>query len=366
MRAFGTVTLDELISGEADDQSIQRLCGECGSEYVSAGVGETKEYTADFDTTSDGIRVIESSAELLMTDAYIDSMGAKCKGELLIDLLVCNESTDEEPTHLKKVLPCEDTVELDGELDACVARGYVSDLKVNVEDGRILCVVSAFSEVTAHAKSNVRYTKDIYSTERFCEASYKEQTMSAPLYCASSNFSQSERIQLDEGQTAIGATAIGCYCVPSVDDCAYTDGKYVASGNCRYTVIAKKESEYFCFDQSVPFKYEFASGDEYSNAHIFVCPASATARIDKDLLSLDSELYVYAELSKEFSISTLSEARFGEVLDKKCGDMIVCYPTPEDTLWSISKRYSVPTVSLDGISDPEAKLDGVDYLIVNF
>jgi hypothetical protein len=137
-------------------------------------------------------------------------------------------------------------------------------------------------------------------------------------------------------------------------------------GNCRYTVVAKKEGEYFCFDQIVPFKYEFGFGSEHSSASFHVRPASATAKIDENMLSLDSEIYVCAELSKQFSISTLTDARFGEPISKKSGDMIVCYPTPDDTLWSVSKKYSVPTLSLDKITDPEEKLDGIDYLIVSF
>ena len=366
VRAYGTITLDELISGEAETNSIQRLSRECRSDYVSAGVSETRDILAEFDTVSDGMRVIDSNAELLITDAYIDSRGAKCKGELRIELFVCNENTDGEPTCLRKSIPFEDSVELDGELEYCVARGYVSDIKVNVEDGKIICEASVFCEVTAHAGKTVIYTKDIYSTERFCETAQKQQTLFTPLYCAVSNFSQSERMELSEGQTAIGATTVGCYCSALSDDCIFSDGKYIVSGNCKYTVIARKDGEYFCFDQTLPFKYEFASGNEHSCAHVRVHPSSAMARIDGNLLCLDAELYVCAELSKEFSISTLSEARFGEELNKKCGDMIVCYPTPDDTLWSVSKKYRIPSISLDGISDPEAKLDGVDYLIVNF
>ena len=366
VRAFGTLMLDELVSGEANIDCIQRLDGECRSEYVCAGVSESKEMLLEFDTASDDTRVIDSNADLLITEAYVDSFGAKCKGDLMIELLVCNEGTEDSPTYLRRSLPFEDTVELDGEPNSCIARGYVTDLRVNVEEGKIVCEASVFTEVTAHSETNVSYTKDLYSTERFCETAYNEQSLFTPLYSASSNFSVSERIELSEGQTAIGANVIGVYCEASADDCEYTDGKYALSGSCRYTVIAKKDGEYFCFDQTVPFRYEFASGDSPASAHFLVRPTAATARIDGNLLSLSSELYVSAELSKEFFISALSEVRFGEPLNKKCEDLIVCYPTPDDTLWSISKKYRVPAVNIDGISDPEAKLDGIDYLIVNF
>ena len=366
VRAYGTMQLDELVSGEADSASIQKLCGECIADYISAGVSETRETIVEFDALSDDMRVIDSNAELLITEAYIEPLGAKCRGELKIEILVCNESSDSEPIYLKRSVPFEDTLELDGESRSCIARGYVNDQKISIEDGKIICQINVFTEVTAHSETSVSYTKDLYSTERFCEAAYKKQTLFTPLYCAASNFSQSERIELSDSQTAIGAKVVGCYAEAYSDDCNCSERKHYASGNCKYTIIAKKDGEYFCFDQVVPFKYEFAAGEECSCSHFSVRPSSATARIDGNLLSLDAELYLSAELSKEFSISTLSEVRFGEGLNKKAGDMIVCYPTPDDTLWSVSKRYSVPTLKLDGISDPEARLENVDYIIVNF
>ena len=365
VRAFGTVLLDELVVGESDRECIQRLQGECRYEYVSASVGESKEVICEFDTPSDDVRVIDSSAELIITEAYVDSLGAKCKGELITELLVCNESTDGAPKYMRKATPFEDTVELDVSGSSCIAKGYVSDMKINVEDGKIVCLANVFAEVTAHSDDTVCYTKDLYSTECFCETAHKEESLFAPLYCNTSNFSQSERIELSEGQTAIGATAIGAYCEVCVGDSAYNDGKCTLAGSCKYTVIAKKDGEYFCFDQSAPFKYEFPIETAHSCAHFSLHPTASSARIDGSTLTLSSELYVSAELSKEFSISTLSEARFGEPLNKKSGDMIVCYPTPDDTLWSISKKYSVPTISLHTITDPEATLDGIDFIIVN-
>jgi len=368
IRAYGTAVLDELISGETDTAKVQRLLGECSCEYICAALGETKELCADIDTSSDALRVIDASAELLISDVSAYDGTAECRGEAILHLLVCDESTDGEPRQITKKLPFEDRVDLDrltGECQ-CVAKGYVSDIAISVNENSVSCTLNVYAEIRAHGVETLAYTKDIYSSANHSECAYKTHTLSRPLCCISSNFSQSERIDLDEGATAVGSEIVNCVCESSVSACSFENGKYLISGVCRYSVTAKKEGEYFCFDESVPFRYEFSGEAPHASAATRVFPITSSARVEGRTLSLDSELAVIAELSGESEISALSEVRFGEERSKEDSDIIICYPTPEDTLWSVSKRYAVPTLRLDGISDPEAKLDGVDYLIVNF
>lgn len=367
-RAYGSAVLDELISGKSVEDGTERLIGSCRSEYVTAGVGDTVELSAEINIASDSIRVIDSAADLIINEVTAFEGIAECKGEAIIKLLICDESSEDEPKLIEQKIPFEDKSEIEGlTTDAeCVARGYIGNVNVSVSESSILCTLNAYTEITAHTEQSFLYTKDLYSTTNHTECAYKTYTVISPLSCQATNFTQSERIELDEGTSAAGASVIGCLCEPKVSSVAYEAGREVVLGQCRYLITAKKDGEYFCYEESVPFRYEFAAREAHTAAHVQVIPATSTARIDGKTLSLDSELRVLAELSGECEIETLCEACFGAAIEKKSSDMIICYPSPDDTLWSVSKRYSVPPIKVDGISDPDQKLDGVDYVIVNF
>ena len=66
---------------------------------------------------------------------------------------------------------------------------------------------------------------------------------------------------------------------------------------------------------------------------------------------LDAEVYLNGILMGSGSVQTLRSASFGEALPREDCGMIVCYPVPGESLWSVAKRYAVDPAALSG--DPE-------------
>lgn len=68
----------------------------------------------------------------------------------------------------------------------------------------------------------------------------------------------------------------------------------------------------------------------------------------------------------------LFEIGFGDAIERGRGETVVCYPSGEDTLWSVAKRYGALLESIrrangiksDAESDSRATLEGVKYLVI--
>lgn len=68
----------------------------------------------------------------------------------------------------------------------------------------------------------------------------------------------------------------------------------------------------------------------------------------------------------------LTEVHFGEQIERSRGDIVICYPAPDDTLWSVAGRYRtklsdlVDANQLSQAASPDSRqsLEGVQYLIV--
>ena len=367
VRAYAAMVLDALTVGESCQNSIQTLTKELSSRYTVGAIGDMLEIDTEISCDTDSTRVICASAEAYATEVRADEAYADCKGEVLLRLLVCNDNSSEPPRLITHKLPFSDRLDIDG-IDrdfGCRAICYVSDVSVTVDEGRISCSVNLLIDLSAQKNITSNYVKDVYSTENFTETAYKTQRIFSSLACFNANFSQNERIKLEDTSTIKGANAILCRCDPSVEECSFASGKYAVSGICKYSVLCEKDGDYSIYEQPIPFKYEFNGSEQHSDFLARLSPISCNARIDGDSLAIDSELSVCAELASEDEISLLSEVRFGEPLVKKCGDMILCYPSPEDSLWSVSKRYCVPMLSLPNVTDPEDKLDGIKFVTVN-
>ncbi len=368
VRGYGSAVLEEQVTGECDEKSVQRLIASSRSEHIRTGVGESRELTAEIDMPSESTRVVDASAELYIAEARASDSFVDCEGEVRLTLLLCDDEGDGEIKTVVHKLPFEESVELEESVGecGCTARGYVSDLKVSADEGSILCVMSVFTEVAAHAESETVYTKDLYSTEKKSECAYKSFKVPTQLCSVSSNFSQNEKIELTERDSALGAVVVCSFCECSASGCVYDNGKYTMSGNSKYSVVIRKDEEYSTYERDIPFRYEFSGEGPAQSYFASVSPISCDVRIDGNVMSVASELSVIAQMSGEREISYVSDVRYLEGGISVCGDMIVSYPDNEDTLWSVSKRYSCPLIKLEGICEPEAKLDGVDYIIVNF
>jgi hypothetical protein len=120
-------------------------------------------------------------------------------------------------------------------------------------------------------------------------------------------------------------------------------GRYVMSGNCRYTLIlVSPDGEMTTKDIELPWRYVAdgaAAGESPLHYEGQVQVLSAKARMDGKRLAIDAEMGVCARLWTKETVLVATALTYGERRLKKAGEMLLCYPSRKDTLWSVGKRY---------------------------
>lgn len=128
----------------------------------------------------------------------------------------------------------------------------------------------------------------------------------------------------------------------------------------------------------IPFRYEpelpaecmpFVGGG-YSEWRIGV--PVCRVRLDGERLAADCEVTVAARLCGREKLTSVAETKVEDARAARRGSICVYYPTSDDTLWSVAKRYGTDTASLaasngiDPAAGPTDKLSacGVKFVIV--
>jgi hypothetical protein len=105
----------------------------------------------------------------------------------------------------------------------------------------------------------------------------------------------------------------------------------------------------------LPLKYECDTPADKYDVSSFDAVAdviSCRGRSDGESVNVDSELMLSMSLFGSSDATMLEKVEFGEKHEKRRGVFAVCYPTREDTLWSVAKRYAVEPSAIAG--DPES------------
>ncbi len=359
VRAYGMMIVEERCVGEIDPMSIERLMGETLITNAVSAIGDVIELCEEISASTADIRVASASASVNMSDVSASNGYADCRGELLLKLIVSREGNNRDAETLTRSIAFEHRLETD-EISAdsfCKSSANVSDLSVSVEDGKIICSVSVIPQIIAYKSLPMSYTKDIYSTECYSEEAYRDYTIPTVCGVTRSNFSQNERKPISETSLEHSSRIIDVWCRPSAEKFEFEKNKYVVSGQCKYTLLVESNGEFSTSELSLPFRYE---GDRATpnttKLSSDVGVLSCRARIDGGSLCIDTELSICAEHLSESSIEALSEVRFGESVSRSDGDIIIYFPSPDDTPWSVAKKYYVPASKISAMSN---------YIVVN-
>ncbi len=380
VRLYGTRLPEESISG-ADPDTVERLCGNAESARIFVGQGEPLQLGDEIicESSDDDLRVICAEGQVFVTEAVAGSGCVNCRGEVALKLLCCHEgSNDVMPKTFLRRIPFNQAVPTDGaevNCDAC-AHGVCSDISVTVEDGRILCDLSVKLGARAQRNEYFSYTRDVYSTASECESRYLSRTLPVAGKCLNGNFSLNTTLALEEAGIRPGYDVVDISGIPTVTSLESEKGKSILVGKCRCHVILSGEDELSAQEFEIPFRYEtegmLADDQKLSDYDATVDVISCRARMDGERIGVDAELSVSLAARSECEIKMLTDARFGDAISRSKAVYTICYPSREDTLWSVAKRYHCPVADVferNGLSgapsaDSPESLSGVSYLLV--
>ena len=361
----------------AEDETAERLYGEAPTARAFAGKGEAfvLEDEIVFDARREDLRVISAEGEVFVAEAEAGSGCVNCRGEICLKLIYCYEGSEEPyATQLRK-LPFSQSIPVDGCEVNCVAcaHGVCTDLHTTVEEGRVLCEVTAHLQARAMRSEMLCYVKDVYSTAVESESRYTERSLPQAIRCTNGNFSLNAMLTAEESGLRTGGRVLDAALIPTVSGMESLRGRTILSGRCRCHLLLTDGDEVYAQEAEIPFRYELDGTEGIAEDYdATVSPLSCRVRTDGGRVAVDAELAVCLALRGSSHVRMLEQTRFGETLGRESAIYTVCYPAPADSLWSVAKRYhrTVDSVSeLNGLSgsafaDSSASLEGVKFLLV--
>ena len=376
VRVFGTRVVEENVDAEAAN-ALERLRGEALCAHIFYGNSDpiALEDEILFDSQWADLRMIAADGQVLVSDATAGSGCVTCRGEVYLKLLYCHEGGNDAPMSQIRKIPFVHTVSVDGcEVNCeCAAHGVCNDIHVTVEDARVLCDVNMRLQIRAQRNEAVCFTRDLYSTSSEHENRYTELVLPTAIKCFNGNFSLNTTLSLEEAGIRTGMRVPDAS-VSSVSVGVERDaGKIYLCGKCRCHLILQEGDDLSAQELEVPFRYEpdgiTADAVEYEP---YVEAVSCRVRLDGERIAIDAELAVSACVRGEGRVRVLSEAKFGERVQRSASSYTVCYPAKTDTLWSVAKKYHRPVEAVAQMNaltnaasaDSAESLAGVVYLLV--
>ncbi len=335
--------------------------------------------------SGDAIRVIETRGEMFVNQAqYVDGR-AQVRGDALICMLYQKEGEGERPRRYTRRIPFEVSCQFSGkrhEKDRLVglrAYGSIPTVKARPTDDGVEIEAEGIACAEAGVLTSISYPKDLYSLNSTTESSRRKIALRVPLalFGANATISGSETastLGIESTSKVIDASVLSFpELVGTLDG-----GVLTVSGKAKVALLVDDGLSLGNADMELPFKYTstIEADCEGCESVVSVVPAvpECKVRFDGETVSVDAELVLALRICKKCAIEYTSEANFTPLTEcGGCGAVVrVCYPSSDDTLWSVAKRYKLDVAGIaisNGLDttlvpDDPGTLDGVKFLII--
>ncbi len=302
-----------------------------------------------FDTTNDNIRIIDCNSNAIFNECTASSDKIQVKGDAVLKILYCNESESSHPLSAIKKIPfsCELICPGVNSLFECTAHGVCYDERFDFSENGVGVELTLSLSAIAQRNESVKYIADAYSTEKVCENSKGELSCLNAIRCCSGNLTQNDVFSLEDTKLSRDIKIVDVTAKSNINEFALENGKFIFKGMNDYQLLYSLEDEYSSITISTPIKYEVDTRIALDASEKYKWRAEANvssvrARLDGERLFVDCELNMSVMLNCENKIELLSEMIFGEYLKKPSGDILLCYPDKEATVWTVAKQYGEP------------------------
>ena len=351
VNAWGKKSCAEKIEGIESPVSLQRKneSGVCVDVICESSdmVSVEDEYVLP----NESCRVALADSSVLIDGCKIEGDIVRVNGHIVLKMLIINDE-DDSCERVSRKMDFEAESDLGG-IDFtsdiyCRVDGCVTDMTLNVEEGKVLIDANLALEICMTQNKNISYTSDVYSTEQTAEVFSVEEFLPTVIENRNINFSQSERIELSELGFQKEAEIVDVSAKALVDECNSEYGRYVIKGDCRYNIICRSNGEYSVCEARAPFRYEADSEDLVDTFDVSVDVLNSRARSDGEYINLDAELCMGCTLMGREGARILQSATFGEKREQNGSEWTVYYIQDGENMWDIAKRYGVSQNEVKG------------------
>lgn len=359
------------------DGSIEKLKGEVQNARVMTGVGEMLTLTDEIipDVRDGEFRVVCADGRVLVSEVSAGKDEVICRGDLHLKVLMSRENGSL-PTVTSRRLPFSSIIACEGVTpdSSAYAKGSLAELTLTVDEGRIAVEAGILLESVCQKNSPVSYISDVYSVTHESECQYREMNVPRAISGFNRNFTFSDSMTL--GDAGIGENMLIMDSCGSavIDEYKLEGGKCKMLGRCKFNLQLFDGSDYSGAEMEMPFKYEYdmpeavESAELEAEASVVLC----RARVDGERVGVDAEISLCGRMWENKRCIALESYRLGEKLGQGAGEITVCYPDRNDTLWSVAKRYNAPLTVLSEVNklsqnikpNSPQSLENTEYLVI--
>ena len=336
---------------------------------------------------ADEVSVVYSFAEAMADSVSVDGSSVSVKGRLRMTGVIKNE---EQPTFsVEKNVNFEETIDFEGlSDDMCLTpKLMVSSLKASVNAGESGCdvVMNAVVEmcVVADYNERVELLTDAYLKNAPTENGYRDFDYISLKDSSTVKGTHNAELDRSEIESESLREIILMTATPKVERVELGEGLVNIFGEVRYSGIASDMNEDKISYVSLKFASPFVTNVNIDCQNVENLEVDARVSAHSASANLDANK-VYASCVLESSVTVCEEKREkilssfvmkeNEKYESNGAKITVYYPTDDDTLFSVAKRYrtSVLKVARDNdisesvfaSNNPEGKLAGVKKLII--
>jgi len=335
----------ELLSEAISEESV--IFGEMPErEYA-----EVAEHIAA--VTADELEIIATSGAVRITESEAVDGGVLVKGELIITAIV---RTDEQPPFaIKKVIPFEETVNLEGmQPDMQVAAdGYLSSVSCGVSEDADGCniTVNAIAELSAVAAANreSELITDAYLKNRDTSGQYEEYTYSELLCMKTAEESfvltvPRVDISCENIRDVLTVNAEARSLVKKIEkNQLVLEGEALVSG-VACEINSEEKVSYIPVKFTSPFAINVNSSCQIPENAAIDCKffvVSATPELDGDRLNVKCLAKIFYRITEPHTVRRMTECSIvGDTeYSSRRSSFTVYYPEKGESLFEIAKRF---------------------------
>lgn len=303
--------------------------------------------------SGEDIEIIGGGGTVKIEGIKTGSSGVEVSGVLLISAIV--KTPNQPPFRISKEIPFNEQIDIElREGESVSPTVYIGSLTLNESDDAEDKIITANAtlEICVSAKGNLPLTvvKDAYYLEYECENVYSDFEYSTLLT------SKKEECEIE---TTLGPGEIGCEGIHSVLEAAAdikdlsiqnSDGAVKILANICFSGIACEINEdesitYYSIKKTVPFEKNVNISCQNLDKTAFSLSLGESfceGVVDGDNISLTCSFEVVVDVLIREKITCLSSYDIkGDIPPHTKSVITIYYPTSEDTLFDIAKRFHI-------------------------
>lgn len=314
--------------------------------------------------------IISCCADICIHEAKISRDGdftVSLKGEALVNCIYKSQSQAGEYTSFSRKCPVIHTVSAaeyeayfsDCRPESLTVSASATTVEVNAEVAenaygeRRVVQLDLSADVTLCIAGDMaaHLVLDAYSTSRGCECITDEVEYEDEEKIIFSNFSVGESASRTDYVIPDTANIVDTAADILMDSLTFERGRAILSGTASLSCILKASGEYMSAEINIPVRCELNAGD-FSEPISMHCEAKAhdiRARLDSERIYFDFEVSLWAKLCERSRRKYVSAIRLiGESKASQTQSTVtLCYPSGDDTLWNIAKRYGTTVEAIE-------------------